>query len=350
MVDGRGRKMSKSLGNVIAPQKVVDTLGADILRLWVAQTDYSGELSISDEILKRVVESYRRIRNTLRFLLANLADFDPQAHALPVDDWLEIDRYAWVMTSDLQAALTSSDVDATAPQSSGHYGKYEFHLVAQKLQTFCSEDLGGFYLDILKDRLYTAGTGAPARRSAQNALYHMTQVLVRLMAPVLSFTANEAWETLNGSASSVFEQTWYTHPLPRGADALRARWQKLRGLRSDVMKLLEELRVAGKIGSSLAGEVDIYANGESHAFLKSFADDLRFVFITSRATVNNGKNGAALPSSVDGVGIKVSASNYRKCERCWHYRADVGADAAHPEICGRCVANLYGTGEPRAYA
>ncbi len=350
VVDGQGRKMSKSLGNVIAPQKVVDTLGADILRLWVAQTDYSGELSISDEILKRVVESYRRIRNTLRFLLANLADFDPRAHALPVDDWLEIDRYAWVMAADLQAALAPSELGTRTPQSPGHYGRYEFHVVAQKLQTFCSEDLGGFYLDILKDRLYTAGTDTRARRSAQNALYHMTQALVRLMAPVLSFTAHEAWETLNGGASSVFEQTWYTYPLPRDADELRARWQKLRGLRSDVQKLLEALRVAGKIGSSLGGEVDLYANGESHPFLKSFDDDLRFVFITSRATVNDGKNGAALPSSLDGVGIKVSASGHRKCERCWHYRGDVGSDAAHPEICGRCVANLYGAGEPRTHA
>ena len=350
VVDGQGRKMSKSLGNVIAPQKVVGTLGADILRLWVAQTDYSGELSISDEILKRVVESYRRIRNTLRFLLANLADFDPQAHALPVDDWLEIDRYAWVMTADLQSALVPVELGAKQSQSPGHYGKYEFHLVAQQLQTFCSEDLGGFYLDILKDRLYTAGTDSRARRSAQNALYHMTQALVRLMAPVLSFTAHEVWEALNGAASSVFEQTWYWHPLPRDAAELRVRWQKLRELRADVQKLLEELRVAGKIGSSLAGEVDLYAHGESYSFLKSFADDLRFVFITSRATVNEGRDGAALPSSLDGVGIKVTATTYPKCERCWHYRSDVGADAAHPEICGRCVANLHGAGESRAYA
>ena len=349
-VDGEGRKMSKSAGNALEPQKVVGTLGADILRLWVAQTDYSGELSISDEILKRVVESYPRIRNTLRFLLANLADFDIKAHALPVDDWLEIDRYAAVMTADLQAALAPSELGSKQPQSPGHYGKYEFHLVAQKLQTFCSEDLGGFYLDILKDRLYTAGTDARARRSAQNALYHMTQALVRLMAPVLSFTAHEVWEALNGGAASVFEQTWYQCPLPREASALRARWQKLRGLRADVQKLLEELRVTGKIGSSLAGEVDLYAEGENYSFLESFADDLRFVFITSRATVNAGRNVACLPSSLDGVGIKVSATTQPKCERCWHYRSDVGADAAHPDICGRCVANLHGAGEPRAYA
>ena len=223
--------------------------------------------------------------------------------------------------------------------------------MAQKLQTFCSEDLGGFYLDILKDRLYTAATNSRARRSAQNALYHMTQALVRLMAPVLSFTANEVWETLNGSASSVFEQTWYQHPVPDDADKLRTRWQKLRGLRGDVLKLLEELRIGGKIGSSLAGEVDLYASGENHAMLKSFADDLRFVFITSRATVHDGSlPDAVAASSPEGVGIKVSPSAQRKCERCWHYRSDVGADPAHADICGRCAANLYGSGEPRVYA
>jgi isoleucyl-tRNA synthetase len=349
VVDGKGRKMSKSTGNVIAPQKVLDTLGADILRLWVAQTDYSGELSISDEILKRVVESYRRIRNTLRFLLANIADFDPQAHALPVDEWLEIDRYARVMTQDLQAALAPSG-NAAASQASGHYGRYEFHDVAQKLQAFCSEDLGGFYLDVLKDRLYTAGADSRARRSAQNALYHMTQALVRLMAPVLSFTASEVWETVNGGADSVFEHTWYEFPQPRDAEALRNRWQMLRTLRSGVLKLLEDLRIAGKIGSSLAGEVDLYAEGENHALLSSFGDDLRFALITSRATVNHGTDPAAVATALDGVTVKVTATTYTKCERCWHYRADVGADASHPEICGRCVANLYGAGEPRVHA
>lgn len=351
VVDGSGRKMSKSLGNVIAPQKVLDTLGADILRLWVAQTDYAGELSISDEILKRVVESYRRIRNTLRFLLANIADFDPQSHAMPVSEWLEIDRYALVMTADLQAALVPSELGSKNPASPGHYGNYEFLGVAQKLQAFCSEDLGGFYLDILKDRLYTAAAGSRARRSAQNALYHMTQALVRLMAPVLSFTAHEVWETLNGKSSSVFEQTWYEFALPADARSLRERWQKLRALRADVLKLLEELRVGGKIGSSLAGEVDLYADGENLALLKSFADDLRFVFITSRASVHEGEAAqGVMAASMPRVGIKVSPTTYRKCERCWHYRGDVGADAAHPEICGRCVANLFGSGEPRVYA
>jgi len=353
VVDGEGRKMSKSRGNVIAPQEVADEIGADILRLWVAATDYSGELSISKEILKRVVESYRRIRNTLRFLLANLADFELARDMLPVDEWLEIDRYAWVMTHDLQAKLTPSEPGVRNPAAPGHYGNYEFHLVAQQLQTFCSEDLGGFYLDILKDRLYTAPANSRTRRSAQNALYHITQSLTRLLAPILSFTAQEVWEVLVGSETSAFEQSWYEFRLPRDADRLRGRWSKLRELRSDVLKQLESLRVAGRIGSSLAGEVELYANGESGEFLKSFADDLRFVFITSQARVGEGEGApadAVAATTLPDVRIKVKASSHAKCERCWHYRADVGKDPAHPALCGRCISNLFGPGEPRQHA
>ncbi|MCW5605044.1 MAG: isoleucine--tRNA ligase, partial [Burkholderiales bacterium] len=350
VVDGQGHKMSKSKGNVIVPQQVMDELGADILRLWVAATDYSGELSISKEILKRVVESYRRIRNTLRFLLANLADFDFTRDALPVDDWLEIDRYAWVMTYDLQQALVPSEQGAREPSSPGHYGNYEFHLVAQKLQTFCSEDLGGFYLDILKDRLYTAPAASRARRSAQNALYHITQSLTRLLSPILSFTAQEVWEVLSESEASVFEQTWYEAPLPADAEALRARWKTLRLLRSDVQKRLEELRVAGRVGSSLAGEVELHANGEHQALLASLGDDLRFVFITSRAQLVDGAPADATVTALADVSIRVIPSLHRKCERCWHYREDVGRDAEHPDLCGRCVSNLFGAGEPRDYA
>jgi len=350
VVDGEGRKMSKSRGNVVAPQEVMDQLGADILRLWVAATDYSGELSISKEILKRVVESYRRVRNTLRFLLANLADFDRERDALPIDDWLEIDRYAWVMTRDLQQALTAAGSGEDRAEPSGHYASYEFHVVAQKLQTFCSEELGGFYLDILKDRLYTAPAASRARRSAQNALCHITQSLTRLLAPILSFTAQEVCEVLDGAEACVFEQTWYEFPLPRDADTLRERWKKLRVLRSDVQKRLEALRVEGKIGSSLAGEVELYANGESRDFLRSFADDLRFVFITSQARLVEHEPGDAVGTALGDVTIKVHASPHPKCERCWHYRADVGANAADPQLCGRCVANLYGPGEPRVHA
>jgi isoleucyl-tRNA synthetase len=351
-VDGEGRKMSKSLGNVIVPQEVMDELGADILRLWVAATDYSGELSISREILKRVVESYRRIRNTLRFLLANIADFDPVRDELPVHQWLEIDRYAWLMTHDLQRFLVPTGerggkADFPFP---GCYGRYEFHLIVQSLQTFCSEDLGGFYLDIIKDRLYTAPANSRARRSAQNALYHITQSLVRLMAPILSFTAEEAWEVLSGDATSVFEKTWHQHQLPSDAEQLRGRWKKLRELRSDVLKQLESLRAAGKVGSSLQGEVDLYANGESSEFLRSFADDLRFVFITSQARVKDGPAADAVGTALPDVSIRVYPSTHAKCERCWHYRPEVGADQQHPALCGRCVANLYGAGEPRQYA
>jgi isoleucyl-tRNA synthetase len=351
VIDLEGRKMSKSKGNAMSPQNIVDTLGADILRLWVAASDYSGELTISNEILKRVVESYRRIRNTLRFLLANLADFELARDMLPVDEWLEIDRYAWVMTHDLQSKLASSDPFPGNPAAPGHYVNYEFHLVVQQLQNFCSEDLGGFYLDILKDRLYTAPANSRARRSAQNVLYHITQSLTRLLAPILSFTAQEVWEVLVGSETSVFEQSWYEFRLPGDAGPLRERWSKLRGLRSDVLKRLESLRVAGSIGSSLAGEVELYAKGESGEFLKSFADDLRFVFITSQARVVDGASADAVAATtLPDVGIRVMASPHVKCERCWHYRADVGGDPSHPALCGRCVSNLFGAGEPRRHA
>ena len=330
VVDGRGRKMSKSMGNVIAPQKIADTLGAEILRLWVAATDYSGELSISDEILKRVVESYRRIRNTLRFLLANLSDYDPQSHKLDPSQWLEIDRYAVQMTARMQAQMEQD------------YEHYEFHLVVQRLQTFCSEELGGFYLDILKDRLYTSGEDTRARRAAQNALHHIAHGLLRLMAPVLSFTADEAWPILTGKPDdSVLLHTWYRFP-DTGADLLK-RWDRLRELRSEVQKQLEAKRASGQIGSSLQAEVTITADSEETAsLLKSLDDDLRFVLLTSAARVD-GPEGAAMT-------VDVRPSTHNKCERCWHYRADVGHDPAHPGICGRCTSNLYGAGETRTYA
>ncbi len=331
VVAGDGRKMSKSLGNVIAPQKVAGTLGAEILRLWVAATDYSGELSISDEILKRVVESYRRIRNTLRFLLANLSDFDPEAHALEPSDWLEIDRYAVQMTARMQQQMERD------------YERFEFHLVVQRLQTFCSEDLGGFYLDILKDRLYTAGADSRPRRAAQNALYHIAHSLLRLMGPVLSFTADEAWPILTGSTDdSVLLHTWYQFP-DSGADLL-PRWDRLRELRSQVQKKLEDMRAAGQIGSSLQAEVNISTGaGDAGRLLQSLGDDLRFVLLTSKATVD-----ASAPDSE--IVVDVTPSSHAKCQRCWHYRADVGHDQDHPGICGRCTSNLFGPGEQRSYA
>ncbi len=328
VVDGSGHKMSKSKGNVVAPQKVMDQYGADILRLWVASTDYSGELTISDEILKRVVESYRRLRNTLRFLLANLADFDPGRDALPVEQWLEIDRYMLALTRQLQQDLVA------------HYDNYEFHHVAQKLQAFCSEDLGGFYLDILKDRLYTSGKNSRARRAAQNALHHITHALVRLLAPILSFTGEEVWVQLAGEDDSVFFHTW--HDLPGQTDEARLlqNWMGIRALRAEVQKELEAVRIAGGIGSSLQAEVEIHASPATRALLDPLDDDLRLVLITSQARV----------VAADADRIVVHPSSAPKCERCWHYRDDVGADPAHPGLCGRCVSNLFGEGETRSHA
>ncbi len=328
VVDGRGHKMSKSKGNVVSPQKVMDQYGADILRLWVATTDYSGELTISDEILKRVVESYRRIRNTLKFLLANLSDFDPEAHALPVADWLEIDRYALALTRQLQNELQA------------HYDAYEFHFIVQKLQSFCSEDLGGFYLDILKDRLYTSGADSRARRAAQNALHHLAHALTRWMAPILSFTGEEVWAQLAGENSSVFLHTWHDLPAQAGEADLLERWARIRAVRAEVQKELETVRVAGGIGSSLQAEVTLHAAPDTQALLAPLGDDLRFVLITSQARV----------VAADANRVEVTPSAAQKCERCWHYRADVDTHAEHPGLCGRCVSNLHGDGEVRSHA
>ena len=330
-VDGQGRKMSKSVGNVIAPQEVSNKLGAEIIRLWVASTDYSGELSISDEILKRVVESYRRIRNTLRFLLANLSDFDFDRHALPPAQWLDIDRYAVALAASLQNEMLA------------HYERYEFHPVAAKLQTFCSEDLGGFYLDVLKDRLYTSAADAPARRAAQTALYHVAQGLLRVMAPFLSFTAEEAWQVFRPGAQTIFVETYYAFPEIADAAALLEKWQLLRTIRGDVTKALEAARVGNAIGSSLQAEVEIRASGARYDALAALGDDLKFVMITSAARAVR----VAAPAD---EGVTVTPAPHGKCERCWHYRADVGADPAHPTLCGRCVDNLFGHGETRSAA
>ena len=328
-VDGAGKKMSKSKGNVVAPQKVSGTLGAEILRLWVGATDYSGDLTISDEILKRVVESYRRIRNTLRFLLANTADFDAAKDAVPMDELVEIDRYA----------LASARALADAVE--GDYARYEFHLVMQRLQTYCSEDLGGFYLDVLKDRLYTAGKTSHARRSAQTALALIRDLLLKLMAPVLSFTAEEAWRILHPADATIYAHVWKDAvPALPGAGALIGKWTRILAVRTSVQKEIEALRQEGKVGSSLQAEVAITAPAEDYPALSSLGDDLRFVMITSAASVTGGSS----------LAIAVTASAHRKCERCWHYRADVGVDPAHPALCGRCLANLFGAGEARRCA
>ncbi|MES2049714.1 MAG: isoleucine--tRNA ligase [Pseudomonadota bacterium] len=337
VVDGEGKKMSKSLGNTLAPQKIFDSLGADILRLWVASSDYSGEISISDEILKRVTESYRRIRNTLRFLLANTSDFNIGTDAVAIADMLEIDRYAIANMAALQADVLA------------HYERFEFHPVIAKLQSFCSEDLGGFYLDILKDRLYTSGTTSSARRSAQTAIWHITQSLLRLMAPTLSFTAEEAWvsfaskEAYAASDETIFTQLYYQLPEIDGATALLEKYASLRAIRTDVTKQLEEVRVSGGIGSSLQAEVIIKTTAEKYAVLSSFADDLKFALITSAASVEQVATEAEET-------VVVTPSAYVKCERCWHYRADVGSHADHAGLCGRCVSNLFGAGEARRFA
>lgn len=339
VVDGKGRKMSKSLGNVVYPQKVVDSLGADVLRLWVAMTDYSGELNLSEEILKRVVEAYRRLRNTLRFLLANLADFDYAVHALALEDLLEIDRYALVFTQELQSAVIKD------------YENNEFHVLVQKLQHFCSEDLGGFYLDILKDRLYTSPGEGRARRSAQTALWHIAKSVTRLLAPVLSFTAEEVFVLLGEDEDSVFFTQWHALPEIKDREALLTRWSALRSLRGDVQRHLELLRANGDIGSSLGARLQLFATGDGQALLTHFGDDLRFVFITSSAElVPNPPPPGALPTSRSDIFLAVSALSHDKCERCWHLRADVGEDPSHPGLCGRCVSNLFGEGEPREMA
>jgi isoleucyl-tRNA synthetase len=329
VVDGNGHKMSKSKGNVVAPQKVMDTYGADILRLWAASTDYSGELTISDEILKRVADSYRKIRNTCKFLLANIADFDASKDLLPVEQWLEIDRYALHLTQKLQTEVLAD------------YERYEFHLAMQKLVSFCSDDLGSFYLDILKDRLYTSGENSPARRAAQSTLHHITHTFMRLIAPILSFTADEIWQTLQLSEDkSVFEDVWYNIPAHGLSDSDLLKWEEIFQFKSFINKQIEVRRAEKELGSSLEAEIDIYCNGANYDALLLLGDDLKFVMITSRATLHKGE--------VEEV--KVRASIHEKCGRCWHYRADVGSHASHPTICERCVSNLFGAGEARKYA
>ena len=324
-VDGQGRKMSKSLGNFIEMHKLTATLGAEIIRLWAAATDYSGDLSIDDTILARVVDSYRRIRNTLRFLLANTSDFDAGTDAVPLPQLLEVDRWVLSRAAELQGQILT------------HCAAYEFHPVVGKLQLFCTDDLGGFYLDVLKDRLYTAAPGSPARRSAQTALWHLTQSMLRWMAPFLSFTAEEAWKVLDGG-DSIFTQTYWNLEAPDAA--LLAKWARVRAVRDTVNKEIEALRSAGVLGSSLQAEVVVTAAAEDHAALASLGEDLKFVLITSAATVMAG----------DALTVSVRARATPKCERCWHWREDVGSDAGHPTLCGRCVANLYGTGETRQVA
>ena len=331
--DGQGRKMSKSLGNTVDPQTVTSKLGAEIARLWVASTDYSGDLNIDEKILARVVDTYRRVRNTLKFLLANVSDFDPAKDAVPLEQMLEIDRYALARAAQLQADILA------------HFNVYEFHPVVSKLQIYCSEDLGAFYLDILKDRLYTTAANSPARRSAQTALWQITQAMLRWMAPFLSFTAEEAWAVLGTEGKtpeatklSIFLDGYVEFAAPD--TALLAKWSRIREIREAVNKDIEILRAEGQVGSSLQANVALTVAADDYALLSSLGDDLKFVFITSAIALVAG----------NALSAGVSASKSAKCERCWHYRDDVGVDASHPTLCGRCTSNLYGAGEARGFA
>jgi len=335
-VDEHGRKMSKSLGNTLEPQKIVKTLGADILRLWIAGTDYRGEISLSDEILKRVTDSYRRMRNTARFLLGNLDGFDPATDQVTAGELVDLDRWAIARAQTLQDDLRDA------------YERFEFHRVYQMLHNFCVVDMGGFYLDVIKDRLYTTGRRSLPRRSAQTAMYQIAEAMVRWLAPVLSFTAEEIWESLPGErGSSVFLETW--HELMTVHDP-EVDWSALMPMREAVARALEARRAAGEIGAGLDAEVVLYTDGEQADQLRELGDELRFVLITSSAAVE--PRAAAPPAAIEDSGwlIGVTPSTAVKCVRCWHRRADVGRVPGHPKICGRCAGNLEGPGETRRFA
>ena len=348
-VDAKGQKMSKSKGNVVAPQKVVNSLGADILRLWVAATDYRGEMSVSDEILKRTADAYRRLRNTSRFLLANLHGFDPASHQLDPEQMLNLDHWVVERARELQEQVRQA------------YDDYEFHRIYQLVHNFCAVDLGSLYLDIIKDRIYTLQENSIPRRSAQTALFHVAECLVRWLAPILSFTAEEIWRHLPGERDdSVFLSTWYELPpaFYSEVEALNAMgsvfWSRVISVREAVSKELEKLRVAGAIGSSLDAEVDLYVDDGTRAMLNALEDELRFVFITSYARVHaadehpdDAVDAAAADMS---LWVRATPSDHNKCSRCWHHREDVGSHDMHPGICMRCVENVDGAGETRRYA
>ncbi len=341
-VDEKGRKMSKSLGNVIAPQKVFDTLGADILRLWVAATDYRGEISVSDEILKRMSDSYRRMRNTARFLLGNLHGFDPVAHAVAPEQMIALDRWAIARTAALQNEIL------------GAYRDYEFHQIYQKVHNFCVVDMGGFYLDVLKDRLYTTPADGHPRRSAQTAMYHVAEAMVRWLAPVLAFTAEEIWASLpGGRPESVLLSGWHEFPEAPLRDE-DPDWPLVHAVREGVARELEALRARGDIGASLDAELVLYAAPALAEKLRRPGEELRFLLLTSEASVKpleaRPDDAVELEGFEGGIYAQVIPTGHTKCARCWHRRPDVGADPAHPEICGRCAANVSGEGEQRRWA
>lgn len=339
-VDAEGRKMSKSLGNVVPPQKVVNDLGADVLRLWVAATDFSGDMSVSDEILKRTADSYRRIRNTIRYLLSNLPDFQPE-FAVDINEMIALDRWAVERTAQLQNEIVSC------------YDNYQFHLIYQKLHNFCVVDLGGFYLDITKDRVYTTKADSRARRSAQTAQFYIAEALVRWIAPILSFTADEIWQTLPGERKEpVFAQEWYPLPQAQASSKMDTKfWEFISDVKVAVNKELEAKRNAGEIGKSLEAEVTLLCSQENQALLTLLGDELRFVLMTSKAQVQLDDGAQQLAKSdVPGIRVLIERTNAPKCVRCWHHSKDVGLHTQHPELCGRCVENVDGNGEQRLYA
>ncbi|MEH6824825.1 MAG: isoleucine--tRNA ligase [Motiliproteus sp.] len=341
-VDQNGRKMSKSIGNVVAPQHVMNKYGADVLRLWVASTDFSGEMAVSDEILNRTSDSYRRIRNTSRFLLSNLSGFDPTQHLLAADDMLALDRWVVDRAAQLQKEIVSA------------YNSYQFHSVYQKVHHFCSLDLGGFYLDIIKDRQYTTQPDSLARRSCQTALYHVAEALARWIAPITSFTADEIWHSMPGERSdSIHLETWYQGLFELAEDDAFGRtfWQQVMDVKTAVNKELENQRKNGGVKSGLSTEVTLYCDAELKALLARLGDELRFVLITSAAELDLLEHAdAAVETELANLKLNVSLSEHQKCARCWHLREDVGSHTEHPELCGRCVDNVDGEGEQRAYA
>lgn len=339
-VDEKGHKMSKSLGNVIPPQKVVNELGADVLRLWVAATDFSGEMKVSDEILKRTADSYRRIRNTARFLLSNLNGFDPATDALEPEAMLALDRFAIERAAQLQEEIIAA------------YNSYNFHTIYQKLHNYCVVDLGGFYLDIIKDRQYTTKSDSVARRSAQTALYHIIEAFTRWITPILSFTADELWEQIPGDRSgSTFIAEWYNLPrLPKDAAMSGDYWTLIADVKDAVNKVIEAKRGQGVIGGSLEAAITLCCSGELAEQLNALADELRFVLIASAATVSTSAVTGAEATDIDGLSVLVTKAEGEKCVRCWHVREDVGTIPEHEEICGRCVENVAGEGEQRQFA
>jgi len=341
-VDTEGRKMSKSIGNVIPPKQIINSLGADVLRLWVASTDYRNEMTVSDEVFKRTADSYRRIRNTARFLLSNIHDFDPAQHLVPTADLVALDR--WVL--DAAASLQADIIEA--------YESYQFHIIYQKLHNFCVVELGSFYLDVVKDRQYTNGADSLARRSAQTAMYHMARALVRWIAPILSFTADELWPHIPGeSQPSVFLSQWYQElPVLTAADEFGPEfWQQVMSVRTAVNKVLESKRSDGAIGAALEAQVVLYCSDELSQQLQRLGDELRFALITSSATIKPlSQSQDAAATEVDGLEIAVTQSEHAKCARCWHHIEDVGSSEQHPELCARCVSNVDADGELRQYA